>query len=445
MSVSEAGRIRLLPVSAGSVLWSFERATLPNGLRVLVSTDRSSTLVGVAVVYDVGFRSEPEGRSGFAHLFEHLMFQGSAHVGKAEHMQLLQGAGGVVNGHTRADITAYYEALPSGGLELALWLEADRMGRLALNEENLRNQVAVVEEEIKVNVLNRPYGGFPWVVLSSVAFDTYPNAHNGYGDFAHLETATLRDAADFYRRYYAPANATLVVAGDCGYENVVRLAERHFGEIEKRRPPPRSSLSEPPPAAERRKAIRDPLIPQPAFAVGYRAPDPVTRTEDFAAYAVLASILSDGEASRLRARLVHEDRLVTDLACTLGLIGNDGLWMRDPVLFQIIVFHPGTTDTDGVLAVVDEELERMAEDGPEPEELASASAAAALEHWRGLDPVLNRALLLAGAEVVHGRGELVGELPGMIAAVRPEAVRAAAAGLVRQHRAILELVPLGAS
>src|SRR5690349_6954339 len=190
------------------------RFTLPNGLRVVLAPDPTAPVVGVSVHYDVGFRSEPEGRTGFAHLFEHLMFQGSDNVAKVEHMQLVQAAGGVCNGHTQADITCFYEALPSAALELALWLEADRMARLSLDEENLRNQVSVVEEEIKVNVLNRPYGGFPWLRLPPVAFDTFPNAHNGYGSFADLESATVADAQVFFTRYYAAGNAVLALAGD---------------------------------------------------------------------------------------------------------------------------------------------------------------------------------------------------------------------------------------
>jgi predicted Zn-dependent peptidase len=427
----------------GSALTHFERATLPNGLRVLVAVDRSSPLVAVAVVYDVGFRSEPEGRTGFAHLFEHLMFQGSAHVGKIEHMQLVQGAGGVINGNTLADLTQYYEALPSGGLELVLWLEADRMGALALTEENLHNQVLVVEEEIKVNVLNRPYGGFPWIPLPGLAFDSYPNAHNGYGDFAHLENATLEDAADFYHRYYAPSNAVLVVAGDCIPEEVVNLAGRHFGCIEARATPARRSFSEPRLSKERRRIIKDAQIPQPAFAAGYRVPDPVSRIEDYVAYFVLANVLSDGDASRLRSRMVHHDRSVTDVACLLGVFGNDTFMMRDPVLFQVVVFHPGVASTDALLAVVDEELERLAADGPSEDELARASASAASSYWRALDQVLNRATALADAEVVHGRAELVSEIPGLVASVGRQAVAAAAADLVHQYRAVVELQPGG--
>jgi zinc protease len=432
-------------VKPGSALSDFERTTLANGLRVLVATDHSSPFVAVAVVYDVGFRSEPEGRTGFAHLFEHLMFQGSEHVAKVEHMRLLQGAGGVLNGHTMADVTAYYEALPSGGLDLALWLEADRMGALALNEENLRNQVAVVEEEIKVNVLNQPYGGFPWISVPGLAFDTYPNAHNGYGDFAHLEDATVPDAADFYRRYYSPSNAVLVVAGDCLASDVVDMAEQYFGWIAKRAAPRRKSFAEPRLSAERRAVLDDPFIPQPAFAAAYRVPDPVRKLEEYVAYAVLGNLLSDGDASRLRSRLVHHDRTVTDVGFLLGLFGGDTFTMRDPVLFQIVVFHTGVASTDELLAAVDEELERLSGAGPDEDELARVAATAAAGHWRGLDSVLNRALSLAGAEVIHGRAELVAELPGLLAAVDADNVAAAAADLLEQHRAIVELRPRDSS
>lgn len=432
-------------MKTGSALAHFERTTLDNGLRMLVAADHSSPLVAVAVVYDVGFRSEPEGRTGFAHLFEHLMFQGSEHVGKIEHMQLVQGAGGVINGHTLADLTAYYEALPSGGLELALWLEADRMGALTLTEQNLVNQVSVVEEEIKVNVLNRPYGGFPWIPLPAVAFDTYPNAHNGYGDFAELEDATVEDAADFYEKYYVPANAVLVVAGDCDPGEVVDLAGRHFAHVTARPAPRRRAFGEPRPTKQRRKVIKDGLIPQPAFAAGYRVPDPVAELKDYVAYFVLASVLSEGDASRLRTRLIHRDRTVTDLGCMLGVFGNDAFTMRDPVLFQLVVFHPGVASTDALLGVVDQELERLAADGPDKDELERTSASAASSHWLGLDPVLNRALALAGAEVVHNRAELVSELPELVASVGAGEVAAAAADLLGQHRAIVELQPGGGS
>jgi zinc protease len=427
--------------SRQSVVSTLERTTLDNGLRVVMAPDHSNPLVAVAVVYDVGFRSEPEGRTGFAHLFEHLMFQGSENVGKVEHMQLVQAAGGVCNGHTQSDITAYYEALPSAGLELAFWLEADRMARLSLDEENLRNQVAVVEEEIKVNVLNRPYGGFPWIPLPALAFETFPNAHNGYGDFAHLEEATVDDAADFYATFYTPSNAVLAVAGDCDPDEVRALAERHFGGIQGRAAPPRGTFSEPPPDKERRRSVPDAIAPQPAFVAGYRVPDPVGKLDEFLPSAVLSHLLVEGDASRLRHRLLHHDHTATDVACLIGTFGHDTYSMRDPMLFQILVFHPGSATTDELLGTIDEELHRLADEGPTTDELERVAASAAASHWHGIDEILGRALGLATVEVVHGRAELVGELPERLAAVKAEAVASAAASLLDQPRCIVELVP----
>src|ERR1700742_1093739 len=229
-----------------------ERLTLDNGLRVVLAPDRSAPVVGVAVLYDVGIRSEPEGRTGFAHLFEHLMFQGSANLEKLEHFRYVQSSGGVFNGSTHFDYTNYFEVLPSNALERGLFLEADRMLAPRITEENLVNQLAVVKEEIRVNVMNRPYGGFPWLELSPVLFDTFANSHNGYGGFVDLESATVQDAADFFDRYYAPANAVLAVGGDFDVDEAFALIEKHFGDITARPAPVRPDFGEPQLTTERR-------------------------------------------------------------------------------------------------------------------------------------------------------------------------------------------------
>jgi len=432
---------RLRLVAARNRAVGVERQVLKNGLKVLVLPDDSSPLVGVAVVYDVGFRSEPEGRTGFAHLFEHMMFQGSAHVGKGEHPRLIEGAGGRMNGQTMGDLTAYYEAAPSGALELLLWLEADRMGRLAVNDENLINQIAVVKEEIKVNVLNQPYGGFPFILLPEVAFRTFPNSHNGYGAFEDLETATVADAAGFYKTFYAPSNAVLAVAGDCEVDAVFEMAERHFGDLRSSRPPRHGPWPEPAPTSPRRRVVRDPRAPQPAFVAAYRTPDPVAELDRHLGYHVLAQLLSRGDASRLRARLMHRDNLVTDVSCQLGIFGFDGLYMRDPVLFQVVVFHPGKKATDDLLSIVAEELSLLAEDGPSDEELERVAAEFASAHWREVDSVMDRAIILAFLEATHGRAELLAELPDRLAAVSATSIAEAASSLLSQHATVVEIEP----
>src|SRR5581483_2556875 len=211
----------------------------------------------------------------------------------------------------------YFEALPANALERGLFLEADRMRGPRITEENLANQLDVVKNEIRVNVLNAPYGGFPWIYLPPVLFDTFANAHNGYGGFEDLESATTDDAKDFFRRYYAPGNAVLAIGGDVDPDDVLALVEQHFGGIRKRAVPRRPSFAEPPLTAERRGTHADPHAPLPAVALGYRVPDPVHETDALLAHVLLTEVLGDGDASRLQRRLVQRDHLVTDVAAYL--------------------------------------------------------------------------------------------------------------------------------
>jgi predicted Zn-dependent peptidase len=399
--------------------------------------------VGIAVLYDVGIRSEPEGRTGFAHLFEHLMFQGSANLEKLEHFRYVQSSGGMFNGSTHFDYTNYFEALPSNALERGLFLEADRMLSPRITEENLANQIAVVKEEIRVNVLNRPYGGFPWLELPPVLFDTFPNAHNGYGGFVDLESATVDDATDFFHRYYAPANAVLAVAGDMDVDGTVALIEKHFGGIPKRRRPVRPNFGEPPLASERRAVTTDAHAPIPAVAIGYRVPDPVAQLDDHLAGVVLSEILTEGDASRLQRRLVHRDRLVTDVSAYLGEFG-DPFDERDPTAFTITAHYPNPESLERILAVVDEELARVAADGLESGELDRVRTRTVSVLFRDLDAVLSRALEFAKFELIFGRAELISELPDRLTAVTGADVQEAAVALSPERRAVVELIAGGA-
>ena len=429
--------------SLPSPSFDLHHVTLSNGLRVVLAPDRSAPVVGIAVLYDVGIRSEPEGRTGFAHLFEHLMFQGSANLEKLEHFRYVQSSGGMFNGSTHFDYTNYFEALPSNALERGLFLEADRMLSPRITEENLANQIAVVKEEIRVNVLNRPYGGFPWLELPPVLFDTFPNAHNGYGGFVDLESATVDDATDFFHRYYAPANAVLAVAGDMDVDQTVALIEKHFGGIPKRRRPVRPNFGEPPLASERRAVTTDAHAPIPAVAIGYRVPDPVAQLDDHLAGVLLCEILAEGDASRLQRRLVHRDRLVTDVSAYLGEFG-DPFDERDPTAFTITAHYPNPESLERILAVVDEELARVAADGLESGELDRVRTRTVSVLFRDLDAVLSRALEFAKFELIFGRAELISELPDRLTAVTGAEVQAAAAALSPGRRAVVELIAGGA-
>ncbi|HZD97600.1 MAG TPA: pitrilysin family protein [Micromonosporaceae bacterium] len=427
------GRVRI-----PATKYPVERFTLPNGLRVVLNPDRSAPVIGVAAVYDVGIRSEPEGRTGFAHLFEHLMFQGSHNLEKLAHFRYVQGSGGTFNGSTHLDYTDYFETLPANALERALFLEADRMRGPRLTEENLRNQCDVVKEEIRVNVLNRPYGGFPWLKLPPVMFDTYPNAHDGYGSFADLESATVADAEDFFTKYYAAGNATLSVSGDFDVATATKLIGAHFGDVPKRPAPKRPDFDEPDLTAERRDSYVDPRAPLPAFASAWRVPDPVDDFTGYLPYVVLAEVLTDGDASRLVRRLIQQDRVATSVGGYIGFMGEP-FEVRDPTALLLQTHLPPGGDVDKVLRIIDEECERIATDGLDDGELARTQARIATHMLRELDPVLGRALRMAVLELQRGDASVMNELPKLIGQVTDDQVVAAAARLTADRRATVEV------
>ena len=416
---------------------------LSNGLRVVLAPDNRSPVIGIGLVYDVGFRSEPQGRTGFAHLFEHLMFQGSANLEKLEHFRYVQASGGIFNGSTHLDFTNYYEALPAHALERGLFLEADRMRSPRITEENMKNQIDVVKEEIRVNVLNRPYGGFPWLMIPEVLYDTFPNAHNGYGGFEDLTNATVADASGFFDTYYAPSNAVLSVAGDFKLDETLALIEHHFGGLRKRKKPVRPNFAEPVPSGVRRREYTDPLAPMPAVAIGYRVPDPNADLHVYLATVLLAEILSEGDASRLQRSLVQSQGLVNDIAAYLGTFG-DPLEERDPTRLNITArFSEGRT-ADQIIAAIDAELDRLATDGPEPGELDRVKVRLASIVFRELDQVVNRSLEFAKFQTIFDDASVILRLPELLAQVGDDDIRTAAGRLRPDSRAIVDLVP-GAS
>lgn len=424
-------------------VYELHHLVLKNGLRVVLAPDRSAPVVGIGVLYDVGIRSEPEGRTGFAHLFEHLMFQGSANLEKLEHFRYVQSSGGTFNGSTHFDYTNYFEALPSNALERGIFLEADRMLAPRLTEENLANQIAVVKEEIRVNVLNRPYGGFPWIELPAVLFDTFANSHNGYGGFVDLESATVKDAAGFFDRYYAPTNAVLCLAGDFDADHAHALIEKHFGPVPRRERPVRPDFSEATLQQERHGVTRDAHAPMPAVALGYRIADPVGDLDSHLARVLLAEILGDGDASRFQRRLVQRDRSVTDIGAYLGEFG-DPFDERDPTTFTISAHFPDRAALPGILSAIDQEIAAVADNGTRPGELDRVRTRLAAQMYRQLDPVLGRTLSFAKFQLIYGRAELLLELSARLQSVTDEQIRAAAVELAPSHRAVVELIPGGA-
>ena len=342
---------------------------LPNGLRVVLSRDSSAPTVTVAVYYHVGFRSEPRDRTGFAHLFEHLMFEETTNLPKGEADKLVNGNGGTGNGSTRFDFTNYYEVVPSNALEPVLWVEAERMRGLVLSGTSLQNQKDVVKNEVRVNVLNRPYGAFPWIDLPQAANRNWHNAHNFYGEFADIDAATLADVRAFYDSYYVPANAVLVVAGDFERTPTAAAIERYFGALPTRAAPPRPDVSEPPQSEPRSASRSDPLAPRPALAFGYHVP--ARNTPAWYAFGLIDQILLQGEDSRLWQRLVKARGYTDAVEGGINLLGN----MFDdegPTLWAGSLVHDAGTSDESILADVDAEIARLQTQLVAPAELERA-------------------------------------------------------------------------
>ncbi len=329
---------------------------LPNGLRVVLSEDHTAPTVCVAVYYRIGFRIEPKDRTGFAHLFEHMMFQGSENLGKMEFIKLVQQNGGVLNGSTRFDFTNYFEILPSNKLETALWAEADRMNGLAVNEENLKNQQGVVGNEVKVNVLNRPYGGFPWLDMPQYANTNWFNAHNFYGDLKDIEAATLTDVQNFFKTYYAPNNAALAIVGDFDPAQAKQWVAKYFGGIKPSKLPPPPDLSEPKQEKEKRATKEDPLAKRPALAFAYHMPE--RNTPEYYAMGLLDEILVQGNDSLLYQELVQKRGLAAGVNGGINYLGN--LYdYKGPMLWMADLRYDPSTKPDTILSAVDSVIEPL--------------------------------------------------------------------------------------
>jgi zinc protease len=365
---------------------------LPNGLRVVISEDHVAPVVTVAVYYNVGFRIEPKGRTGFAHLFEHMMFQGSANVKKFEHAKYVEANGGSLNGHTDFDYTNYYETLPSDRVEMGLWLEADRMRSLDVTPENLKNQQNVVSEEVRVNVLNQPYGLFEWIDLWGNANQNYYNSHNGYGDLKDIEAATLEDVRSFFKTYYAPNNAVLTIAGDVDANQVKKMVEKYFTNIPSQPRPANPDITEPPQTKEKRITEPDKLATVPALAVGYHAPD--QKSADFAPVVLLNLILQGDDSSRFYQRLVKEKELSLDLIGAVNLSGNEFDYYGPMLITTRSTYKNGHT-ADEIIKEMDAVLADVVQNGVTAKELADAKVRFRSNFYNQLESSFGKAHLLS--------------------------------------------------
>lgn len=412
---------------------------LPNGLKVVISEDHIAPVVTVGVYYNVGFRVEPKGRTGFAHLFEHMMFQGSANVKKFEHAKFVEANGGSLNGHTDFDYTNYYQTLPSNRVELALWLEADRMRSLDISEENLKNQQNVVSEEVRVNVLNQPYQLFEWIELWKNAFTNWNNSHNGYGELDEINAATIEDVRSFFKTYYAPNNAVVTVVGDVDVADVKKMVEKHFGSLPAQTAPPKADLNEPAQTKEKRISQTDKLANLPALATGYHLPP--QNAPDFPAMALLVQIMQGDDSSRWYQRLVKEKEITLDLTGGLNYFGNEFDYTGPMIMTTRTTYKPGHT-ADEVIKEMDAVTAEVASKGITDKELADAKIRFRSNFYSQLESSFGKAHLLSVLALFRDDPNQINSLLTPFESVTAAQVKAAAAKyLVASNRTVIDRVP----
>ena len=362
----------------------FTDTKLKNGLRVIVSEDHSAPVFSVAVTYNVGSRDERKGRTGFAHLFEHMMFKGSEQVGPGEHFTLVFNNGGNMNGTTNKERTLYYETLPSNQLDLALFLEADRMWSLEITRENLENQRNAVQEERRLGVDNQPYGR-TFELVDELAYDNAAYEHSVIGSMTDLSAATVDDVSSFFKMYYAPNNAVVSVVGDVNTKDVIEKARKYFERIPSQPAPPAVDVTEPPQTAERRAVIEDALARLPRIDIAFKTPPANTPDDD--ALTILTGVLTSGRSSRMYEALVRQKQLTTNVsAFTNGT--------RGPNLFQLIATAvPGKSVAD-LEAGIFEEIEKVKTGPIQPWEIEKAINGQKRAYVSSLGSSLQRAVLL---------------------------------------------------
>jgi zinc protease len=410
----------------------FTDRKLPNGLRVIVSEDHAAPVFSIVVNYNVGSRDERKGRTGFAHLFEHMMFKGSENVGPNEHPYLMFMNGGTMNGTTNQDRTMYFETLPANQVDLGLFLEADRMRSLAITPENLDNQRNAVQEERRLRVDNQPYGK-TFEAIDELAYDNFAYAHSVIGSMADLSAATVDDVAAFFKMYYAPNNAVVAIVGDVDTKAVLAKMEKYFGGIPNQPAPPVVDMTEPPQTAERRLTLDDALARLPRIDMVYKIPP--SSSPDTDALSVLGTILSSGRSSRFYESVVRQKQLSSGVSAGSGV-------SRGPGLFRISATAlPGKALSD-LEAAIDQETERIHAAPIADWEMEKARVGARRSFVNGLGSSLNRAIQLSQNALFFDEPNRINTQADRIAKVTAADVqRVAKHYLLKTNRSVVLTLP----
>src|SRR4051812_29097313 len=409
-----------------------EQYTLDNGLRVVLNPDNAIPVVSIAVYYNVGSRNERADRTGFAHLFEHMMFQGSENVPKAGHFRFVMKAGGTMNGTTSSERTNYFETLPANQLPLGLWLESDRMRSLAVTQENLDNQREAVKEEKRLRYDNQPYGQI-FDLINEMIYKNFANSHSTIGSMEHLDDASVEDVQDFFRVYYAPNNAVLVLSGAFETETAKQLIETYFGDIASQPLPPELDVTEPPEVTSTYREWEDKLAPFPAFLIGWKIPK--RRSREFYALYLAGKLLYDGESSRLYQKLVKGAESVIQL---FGFTDE----RRGPSSIFVGAIPKPEKDLSKIRDVIMHEIRDIAENGPDAKEMQKVSNQLVNDAVRTRQSSMSRAQQIAEFALYDGDPNLFNSDLEELLAVTPDQIKAAVAKYLNtENRALLDIRP----
>jgi zinc protease len=418
----------------------FEKYKLKNGMRVILSQDNSVPVVSVYLLYGVGARSEEKGRTGFAHLFEHMMFQGSANATKGVHFKTVEANGGSLNGSTHADYTDYYEVLPSNKIAVGLWLEADRMRSLAITDANLTNQKDAVKEERRLSFDNRPYNTAIIDVWPQLAFRNWQSSHSLIGSFEDLNSASVADVAKFFKTYYAPNNAILSVVGDIRIPEAKNWIETYFGDIPQQPQPKHPDLSEPAESTSRTEVHKDPLARVPAVLIGW--PGPARRSADYNALVMADVLFTGGESSRFALNLVKGKQSVLSYEANPGWPFGGASDYKEPGMYAMDLLYNPKFSAKEIVSQVEEEISKIQRDGVEMKELERARTFLRAARITELQSSLTRARLLAQYEMFDGKPELITTELDTFLSVSPAQIQAMAKKyLVPEKRVALEIAP----
>jgi zinc protease len=410
----------------------FTDTTLENGLRVIIVPEHTAPVFALSLTYNTGSRNEKQGRTGFAHLFEHMMFEGSANVGKGEHMLLVQNFGGTLNGSTNNDQTNYFEELPKNQLDMALFLESDRMRALNITQANLDNQRNAVQEERRLRVDNQPYGKST-EELDSMAYDNFAYHHSVIGSMEDLNAASIDDVKAFFRIYYAPNNVVMVLAGDLDPKEALAKVKKYFGDIPRQPAAPAVDMTEPEHDKERRKTMDDALARLPQYHAVYNIP--AGNTSDTYALQVLGVVLAGGRSSRFYQHLVHDKQLALN-----AFAGAQN--RRGPGLFNVVALPRPGVKMEDLEKALDEEIAAVQKDGITPQELEKARTQFLRQAIQTRGRVLGMANQIGTFTVFYNDPNLINTAYEKLTAVTADQVKQAAQKyLVPARRSVMITTP----